>query len=183
MDELIIVIDKVLKNGKCINFALFLFSLVRKILAKKIENGQEPLKKGETPLSRQFNQIKAKYPGAILLFRVGDFYETFGEDAVKASKILGIGTTEHNWKQYKKIKSGERTNLHPEAAKKITCIYGSYQQTKARKRITQLSVAGKLWSDDDFHCLKMDEFCGDLASSLDKDAKMRARKPFQNWRE
>jgi DNA mismatch repair protein MutS len=73
-----------------------LFSLVRKILAKKAENGQEPLKKGETPLSRQFNQIKAKYPGAILLFRVGDFYETFGEDAVKASKILGIVLTRRN---------------------------------------------------------------------------------------
>jgi DNA mismatch repair protein MutS len=65
-------------------------------LAKKAENGQEPLKKGETPLSRQFNQIKAKYPGAILLFRVGDFYETFGEDAVKASKILGIVLTRRN---------------------------------------------------------------------------------------
>ena len=99
------------------------------------------------------------------------------------SMILGIGTAERNWKQYKKIKSGERTNLHPEAAKKITCIYGSYQQTKARKRISKLSVAGKLWSDDDFHCLKMDEFCGDLARSLDDDAKQRARKPFRNWRE
>ena len=73
-----------------------MFSLVRKILAKKAENGQEPLKKGETPLSRQINQIKAKYPGAILLFRVGDFYETFGEDAVKASKILGIVLTRRN---------------------------------------------------------------------------------------
>jgi len=73
-----------------------LLSLVQKILAKKAENGQEPLKKGETPLSRQFNQIKAKYPGAILLFRVGDFYETFGEDAVKASKILGIVLTRRN---------------------------------------------------------------------------------------
>ena len=54
------------------------------------------MKKGETPLSRQFNQIKAKYPGAILLFRVGDFYETFGQDAVKASKILGIVLTRRN---------------------------------------------------------------------------------------
>jgi DNA mismatch repair ATPase MutS len=43
----------------------------------------------ETPLMRQYNQIKAKHPDALLLFRVGDFYETFGEDAVKASKILG----------------------------------------------------------------------------------------------
>ena len=39
---------------------------------------------------KQYNQIKAKYPDAILLFRVGDFYETFSEDAVKASNILGI---------------------------------------------------------------------------------------------
>ena len=38
----------------------------------------------------QYNGIKSKHPGALLLFRVGDFYETFGEDAVKASKILGI---------------------------------------------------------------------------------------------
>ncbi|MCZ2475440.1 DNA mismatch repair protein MutS [Aquirufa ecclesiirivi] len=65
-------------------------------MARKAADGQEPLKKGETPLSRQFNQIKAKYPGAILLFRVGDFYETFGEDAVKASKILGIVLTRRN---------------------------------------------------------------------------------------
>ncbi|WP_442796298.1 DNA mismatch repair protein MutS [Pelobium manganitolerans] len=41
----------------------------------------------------QYNQIKGKYPGALLLFRVGDFYETFGEDAVKASQILGIVLT------------------------------------------------------------------------------------------
>ncbi len=65
-------------------------------MARKADNGEEPLKKGETPLSRQFNQIKAKYPGAILLFRVGDFYETFGQDAVKASKILGIVLTRRN---------------------------------------------------------------------------------------
>jgi DNA mismatch repair protein MutS len=43
-----------------------------------------------TPLMQQYNAIKAKYPDAMLLFRVGDFYETFGSDAVKAAKILGI---------------------------------------------------------------------------------------------
>jgi DNA mismatch repair protein MutS len=47
----------------------------------------------DTPLMRQYNQIKAKYPDAILLFRVGDFYETFGDDAIKASQILGIVLT------------------------------------------------------------------------------------------
>jgi DNA mismatch repair protein MutS len=53
--------------------------------------------KKETPLMKQFNKIKAKYPDAILLFRVGDFYETFGEDAVKSAKTLGITLTKrHN---------------------------------------------------------------------------------------
>jgi DNA mismatch repair protein MutS len=47
----------------------------------------------ETPLMKQYSAIKIKYPGALLLFRVGDFYETFGEDAVKASKILDITLT------------------------------------------------------------------------------------------
>lgn len=47
----------------------------------------------ETPLMKQYNSIKVKYPDALLLFRVGDFYETFGEDAVKASRILGIVLT------------------------------------------------------------------------------------------
>ena len=47
----------------------------------------------ETPLMRQYNEIKSKHPDAILLFRVGDFYETFGEDAICASKTLGIVLT------------------------------------------------------------------------------------------
>jgi DNA mismatch repair protein MutS len=47
----------------------------------------------ETPLMKQYNEIKRKYPDACLLFRVGDFYETFGEDAIRASKILGIVLT------------------------------------------------------------------------------------------
>ena len=47
----------------------------------------------ETPLMGQYNKIKQKYPDAILLFRVGDFYETFGADAIKASQILGIVLT------------------------------------------------------------------------------------------
>ena len=46
-----------------------------------------------TPLMKQYNDIKLKYPNTMLLFRVGDFYETFGEDAVVASKVLGIVLT------------------------------------------------------------------------------------------
>jgi DNA mismatch repair protein MutS len=47
----------------------------------------------ETPLMKQYFNVKAKHPDAILLFRVGDFYETFGEDAIRASEILGITLT------------------------------------------------------------------------------------------
>lgn len=49
-----------------------------------------------TPLMDQYNKVKKKYPDAILLFRVGDFYETFGSDAVTASKVLGIILTSRN---------------------------------------------------------------------------------------
>ncbi len=50
----------------------------------------------ETPLMKQYNTFKAKYPDAILLFRVGDFYETFGEDAKRASATLGITLTKRS---------------------------------------------------------------------------------------
>ncbi len=53
---------------------------------------------------KQYNTIKTKYPDALLLFRVGDFYETFGEDAIKTSKILGIILTHRN-------NGGDRTEL------------------------------------------------------------------------
>ena len=53
-------------------------------------------KQAETPLMKQYNQFKMQYPDAILLFRVGDFYETFGEDAIKASQILGIILTKRS---------------------------------------------------------------------------------------
>ena len=52
--------------------------------------------KSETPLMKQYNGIKAKYPDALLLFRVGDFYETFGEDAIRAAGILNITLTARN---------------------------------------------------------------------------------------
>ena len=49
-----------------------------------------------TPLMEQYNEFKGKYPEAVLLFRVGDFYETFGSDAILASKVLGITLTARN---------------------------------------------------------------------------------------
>src|SRR4051812_11930824 len=50
----------------------------------------------DTPLMQQHKAIKAKYPDAVLLFRVGDFYETFGQDAITASRVLGITLTKRN---------------------------------------------------------------------------------------
>ncbi len=50
----------------------------------------------DTPLMRQYREIKKKHPGSILFFRMGDFYEMFGEDAVKASKVLEIALTTRN---------------------------------------------------------------------------------------
>jgi len=62
------------------------------IVAKKSATTPDKAPK-ETPLMKQYNEIKNKYPDACLLFRVGDFYETFGEDAIRASQILGITLT------------------------------------------------------------------------------------------
>lgn len=69
---------------KCI----FVETIVSMAAAAKKEN-----KTKETPLMKQYNEIKRKYPDACLLFRVGDFYETFGQDAVRTSQILGITLT------------------------------------------------------------------------------------------
>lgn len=66
-------------------FALFLPSMA------KVKNNPQ-----DTPLMQQHKAIKQKYPDAILLFRVGDFYETFGQDAVIASQVLGITLTKRN---------------------------------------------------------------------------------------
>ncbi len=60
------------------------------------DNFEKKMAKKETPLMTQYNTIKAKYPDALLLFRVGDFYETFGADAVRTSQILGIVLTKRN---------------------------------------------------------------------------------------
>ena len=98
--------------------------------------------KKETPLMKQYNDIKSKYPKSILLFRVGDFYETFHEDAVIASKVLGIvltkrgsgvnketklaGFPHHSLDTYlhKLVKSGHRVAIceqleNPKLTKKI----------------------------------------------------------------
>ena len=62
-------------------------------MAKKSASEIKEKEPKVSPLMQQYNTIKAKYPDACLLFRVGDFYETFGEDAIRASRILGITLT------------------------------------------------------------------------------------------
>ncbi len=114
----------------------------------------------ETPLMKQYNQIKAKYPDALLLFRVGDFYETFGEDAVLAAKILGIiqtkrgagstsetalaGFPHHSLNTYlpKLVKAGCRVAIcdqleDPKMAKKIV-----------KRGVTELVTPGVALNDD-----------------------------------
>ncbi len=109
---------------------------------------------------RQYNEIKAKYPDAILLFRVGDFYETFGEDAVRASSILGITLTKrangsashielagfphHSLETYlpKLVKAGQRVAIceqleDPKMTKKIV-----------KRGITELVTPGVAFSDN-----------------------------------
>lgn len=115
--------------------------------------------KKETPLMKQYYSIKAKYPGALLLFRVGDFYETFGEDAIKAAKILGIvltkrangsashvelaGFPHHSLDSYlpKLVRAGERVAIcdqleDPKKTKKIV-----------KRGVTELVTPGVSYND------------------------------------
>lgn len=125
-------------------------------MAKKLA---KPKAKKETPLMKQYNAIKAKYPDAVLLFRVGDFYETFGKDAIHASQILGITLTKrangaashielagfphHSLDTYlpKLIKAGQRVAIcdqleEPQKGKKIV-----------RRGVTELVTPGIALSD------------------------------------
>jgi DNA mismatch repair protein MutS len=71
--------------------------LLQPAMARTKKEGTTPVGGAPTtPLMQQYVQVKIKYPDAVLLFRVGDFYETFGEDAVKASRALGITLTSRN---------------------------------------------------------------------------------------
>ena len=122
-------------------------------MAKKTEKGKV------TPLMKQYNAIKAKYPSALLLFRVGDFYETFGQDAIKTSRILGIvltkrangaashielaGFPHHSLETYlpKLVRAGEKVAVcdqleDPKLAKKIV-----------KRGVTELVTPGVAYND------------------------------------
>ncbi len=121
-------------------------------MAKKI--------KTETPLMQQYNSIKVKYPGTLLLFRVGDFYETFGEDAIKASEILGIvltkrgagstsetelaGFPHHSVETYlpKLVRAGQRVAICDQLEDPKTA------KTIVKRGVTQLVTPGVSYSDN-----------------------------------
>src|SRR5690554_6757848 len=113
-----------------------------------------------TPLMKQYNAIKVKYPDALLLFRVGDFYETFGEDAIKTAKILDIiltkrgagsesetelaGFPHHSLNTYlpKLVKAGERVAIcdqleDPKLTKNIV-----------KRGVTELVTPGVSYNDN-----------------------------------
>ncbi|MCO4820638.1 MAG: DNA mismatch repair protein MutS [Flavobacteriaceae bacterium] len=116
-----------------------------------------------TPLMQQYNAIKVKYPDAMLLFRVGDFYETFGSDAIKASKILGIiltkrgagsetetelaGFPHHSINTYlpKLVKAGERVAICDQLEDpKLT-------KTIVKRGVTELVTPGVALNDEVLH--------------------------------
>jgi hypothetical protein len=86
------------------------------------------------------------------------------------SKILGIGTAECNWKQVKKIKDGDYSNLRPEVTSKITNVHGQYHQVKSCNRDDQRSSVIGYGQRRTFIA---DVFCSDIAASLDKDARIQ----------
>jgi len=121
------------------------------------------LAKKVTPLMKQYNAIKAKYPDALLLFRVGDFYETFGKDAIKAAKILDIiltkrgagseseielaGFPHHSINTYlpKLVKAGQRVAICDQLE--------DPKQTKTivKRGVTELVTPGVSFNDEVLH--------------------------------
>lgn len=109
---------------------------------------------------QQYNAIKAKYPGALLLFRVGDFYETFGEDAIKTSQILGIvltrrangsaayielaGFPHHSLDNYlsKLVRAGQRVAICDQLEDPKTT------KTIVKRGVTELVTPGVAYSDN-----------------------------------
>lgn len=132
----------------------------------------------ETPLMKQYNQIKARHPEALLLFRVGDFYETFGEDAIKASQILGIiltkrgagssseielaGFPHHSIDNYlpKLVRAGQRVAICDQLEDpKLT-------KTLVKRGVTELVTPGVALNDQVLDQKKNNFLC---ALHLDKD--------------
>ncbi len=132
----------------------------------------------ETPLMKQYNSIKAKHPTALLLFRVGDFYETFDEDAVKASRILGIvltkrangsasyvdlaGFPHHSLDTYlpKLVKAGEKVAICDQLEDPKTT------KTIVKRGVTELITPGVSYNDQ-----VLDNKKNNFLASIDFQAK------------
>jgi len=100
------------------------------------------------------------------------------------SKILGIGTAERNWKQLKKVKKGDRAKTGIEKTTKQVLIFSQHQMMCGALRRTALSVAGKLWDDNNFASMKMDEYCKDLEARVgDVDKPMIPMRVVRLWQE
>ena len=152
-------------HGEAINFTK---------VTKSFHLAKSSKEKGssETPLMKQYNAIKVKHPEALLLFRVGDFYETFGQDAVTASKILGIiltkrkngaaahielaGFPHHSLNTYlpKLVRAGERVAIcdqleDPKLTKKIV-----------KRGVTELVTPGVSFNDEVLDQRKNNFLCG-----------------------
>jgi hypothetical protein len=76
----------------------------------------------------------------------------------------------------KAVKSGQRTNTGMDKTKKQVLIYSQYQQMKAQAHIQKLTCAGKLWDDDDFKSMKMDEHFKEIENALEVDKGIRKGK-------
>ena len=162
-----------------LNICLSRFELQREAInftkvTKSFHLAKSSKEKGssETPLMKQYNAIKVKHPSALLLFRVGDFYETFGEDAIKASKILGIiltkrkngsashielaGFPHHSINTYlpKLVRAGERVAIcdqleDPKLTKNIV-----------KRGVTELVTPGVSFNDEVLDQRKNNFLCG-----------------------
>ena len=85
------------------------------------------------------------------------------------SKVLGSGSAERLWKIKKMLKSGQRSSLGIEKAKKQALIYARYQESRAKLKVAKQSAAGTLWEDEDFKCCKMNEFCQEIVDGLPQE--------------
>jgi DNA mismatch repair protein MutS len=159
----------------------------------------------ETPLMKQYRGIKEKYPDALLLFRVGDFYETFGQDAIKTSAILGIVLTRradvelagfpyHSLDSYlpKLVRAGHRVAIcdqleDPKLTKKIVkrgitelVTPGVSYNDKVLQHNSNNFLAGVYWKNSDAGVAFLDVSTGEfLVAEGDREYAAKLLQSFQ----
>ncbi|KAL7532944.1 hypothetical protein ACHAWF_009154 [Thalassiosira exigua] len=142
------------------------------------------------PFNRDHIWIVAENPNT----EARDWHRTYSLRATKVlgklaclvtSKILGTGSAERHFKLIKGIKKGPQVNTSTKKCKMKALIYGNYSQMKAVARRTKRGDAGKLWDDQDFECMKMDTFCGEMLEKVgaSKQAPSDVNKVLRAWEE